>query len=205
MMHNTKWADSERAIEFCKKHSINYLAKVVDTPAGKEWKYNSTQLDYMKMFWVSKSDFDSNKNVLEQGRACCGGRKLSTNGDLKSKVTFVERQGFRGWSCGVNWYFLFVEQLTGRVYTNKDCKTSTTGRVEPLGTISNYQEIIKAVRQQFATGMPVITCVKDICMCGLCAPKAQVQEEFLNLMKRHVVDLDVFDLGQANSTEQTNH
>lgn len=205
MMHNTRWEDSQRAINFCKENNIDYLAKVVDTPPGKEWKYNNTQLDYMKMFWVSKSEFDSNKNMLEQGRACCGGRKLSTNGNLRESITFVPRQGFRDWSCGVNWYFLFVEQLTGLVYTNKDCKTSTTGRVEPLGTINNYQEIIDTVRQQFATGMPVVRCVKDRCACGYCAPKAEAPTEFLNLMKRHVVDLNVFDLGQANSTEQTNN
>ena len=199
MMHNTRWEDSERAIEFCKEHSINYLAKVVDTPADKEWKYNNTQLDYMKMFWVSKSEFDSNKNMLEQGRACCGGRKLSTNGNLREAITFVPRQGFRDWSCSVNWYFLFVEQLTGQVYTNKDCKTSTTGRVEPLGTINNYQAIIDTVRQQFAAGMPVIRCVKDRCACGYCAPKAESPTEFLNLLGRHVVDLRIFDSDKTKS------
>lgn len=187
MMHNTQWADSERAIEFCKQHSINYLAKVVDTPPDKEFKYTDTQLKYMKMFWVSKAEFDSSKNMLEQGRSCCGGRKLSTNGNLKESITFVPRQGFRGWSCSVNRYFLFVEQLTGRVYTNKDCKTSTTGRVEPLGTLSNSQQIIDTVKQQFATGMPVITCVKDICACGFCAPKAETRTEFDQLMKRYVI------------------
>jgi hypothetical protein len=199
MMHNTHWADSQRAIEFCKQHNINYLAKVVDTPKDKEWKYNNTQLDYMKMFWVSKSEFDSNKNMIEQGRACCGGRKLSTNGNLRESITFVPRQGFRDWSCSVNWYFLFVEQLTGQVYTNKDCKTSTTGRIEPLGTISNYRAIIDTVRQQFATGMPVIRCVKDTCACGYCAPKAESPEEFLNLLGRHVVDLGIFDSDKTKS------
>lgn len=187
MMHNTQWADSERAIEFCKQHNINYLAKVVDTPADKEWKYSNTQLDYMKMFWVSKADFDSSKNLIEQGRACCGGRKLSTNGNLRESITFVPRQGFKGWSCSVNRYFLFVEQLTGRVYTNKDCKTSTTGRVEPLGTLDSTAEIIKTVQQQFRTGMPVIQCVKDTCACGFCAPKAETRTEFDQLMKRYII------------------
>ena len=197
MMHNTKWEDSQRAIDFCKQHDIDYLAKVVDTPADKEFKYQPDQLQYMKMFWMAKSDFDANKNMLEQGRACCGGRKLSINGDLRSRVSFVERQGFRNWSCSVNWYFLFVEQLTGRVYTNKDCKTSTTGRVEPLGTIHNSQDILDTLKQQFKTGMPVIKCVKDTCACGYCAPKAQTQKELLDLLGRHVVDLGIFHSGQT--------
>lgn len=194
MMHNTQWDSSQRAIAFCKEHDINYLAKVVDTPVGKEFKYTESQVEYMKVFWMTKSEVSADKNILEQGRACCGGRRLSVNGDLKSKVTFVNRQGFRGWSCSVNWYFLFVEQLTKRIYTNKDCKTSTTGRVEPLGTLDNYQEIIKTVKHQFENNqMPVINCVKDICACGFCAPKAESIDDFLSLMNRHVVDLGVFN------------
>lgn len=201
MMHNTLWSDSERAIEFCKQHKINYLSKVVDTPPGKEFKYTDDQLKHMKVFWLSTADFDSSKNVLDQGRACCGGRKLSLNGDLKSRVTFVPRQGFKDWYCSVNWYFLFVEQLTGKVYTNKDCKTSTTGRVEPLGTLTESDQIISTLKQQLSTGVPVIKCVKDYCACGYCAPKADNQENFVKLMNRHLENLSVLDFGQMQSTE----
>jgi hypothetical protein len=116
----------------------------------------------------------------------------------------VPRQGFRDWYCSVNWYFLFVEQLTGQVYTNKDCKTSTTGRVEPLGTLDNSQQIIETVKAQLLSGMPVIRCVKDRCACGYCAPKAEDQTSFRNLMKRHLENLNVLDLGQTHSTEQSN-
>lgn len=201
MMHNTQWNSSEQAIEFCKTHKINYLAKVVDTPADKTFKYDRDQLEYMKMFWMSKADFDSNKNMIEQGRACCGGRQLSVNGDLRSRVKFVERQGFENWSCSVNWYFLYVEQQTKRVYTNKDCKTSTTGRVEPLGTLDNYREIIDTVKQQFDNKqMPVINCVKKTCACGFCAPKADNKKDFLLLMNRHVIDLEIFDSSKTHST-----
>ena len=204
MMHNSQWSDSQAAIEFCQQHKINYLPKVVDTPVHKEFKYQDHQVDYMKVFWMTQAPVDSDKNMLEQGRACCGGRKLSVNGDLRSKVTYVPQQGFRGWSCSVNWYFLFVEQLTGLVYTNKDCKTSTTGRVEPLGTLDNSQDIIDTVKHQLATGMPVIRCVKDRCACGYCAPKAETQEDFLNLLGRHLVDLRILDSGQSSTMQQTN-
>ena len=193
MMHNQLWSDSNRAIDFCKEHDINYLPKVVDTPKGKEFKYQDHQVEYMKVFWMTKAPVTSDKNILEQGRSCCGGRKLSINGDLRSKVTYVSKQGFRDWSCSVNWYFLFVEQFTKRVYTNKDCKTSTTGRVEPLGTLDNYQDILDNLTEQFATGMPVIKCVKDICICGYCAPKAESRDQLLDLLSRHVVNVGIFD------------
>jgi hypothetical protein len=142
----------------------------------------------MKIHWITKSEL-SNKPVIEQGRACCGGRKLSTNGDLKSRNTFVHQQGFRDWYCSVNWFFLFVNQSNGTVYTNKDCMTSTTNRVEPLGRLKEYQQILDTVKQQLDTqSMPVIRCIKDTCRCGFCAPKAQNLEDFMGLIERNVTD-----------------
>jgi len=187
MMHNTLWESSERAVAFCKEHNINYLVKPVDRSEDDAWKYSPTQLDFMKVFWLTEKPIDSGKNIVDQGRSCCGGRKLSTNGNLKESIKFVHKQGFKGWSCAVNWYFLFVEQQTGKVYTNKDCKTSTTGRVEPLGTLDKRDEIIATLKEQFATEMPVITCVKDVCRCGFCAPKAETRAEFDKLLNRYTV------------------
>jgi hypothetical protein len=139
------------------------------------------------------SDFvDKKISSINTGRQCCGGRKLSLNKDLKSAVTYVHRQGFRDWSCSVNWFFLFVRQLDGAVYTNKDCETSTTGRVEPLGYISQSDSIINTLRTQLETQtMPIIQCIKDLCRCGFCAPKAESKEDFMELISRNV-SVDVF-------------
>jgi hypothetical protein len=124
---------------------------------------------------------------ISEGRPCCGGRKLSLNNDLTSSVSFVQKQGFRDWYCSVNWFFLFVRQLDGAVFTNKDCKTSTTGRVEPLGNLNNGQAILDQVKTQLDNkAMPVIQCVKDICMCGFCAPKADNIEDFNKLLSRNL-------------------
>ena len=123
---------------------------------------------------------------INEGRQCCGGRKLSLNKDLKSKELFVYKQDFRGWYCSVNWFFLFVQQLTGLVYTNKDCKVSTNSRVEPLGSLTEPRLILDTLKDQLANGMPIITCVKDNCRCGFCAPKAENREDFDQLIKRNV-------------------
>jgi hypothetical protein len=130
--------------------------------------------------------------AIEEGRSCCGGRRLSLNGDLKSNVGFVPKQGFTGWYCSVNWFFLFVRQLDGEVFTNKDCRMSTTGKYESLGNLNNSQKIINTLKNQLSTNMPIIQCVKDICRCGFCAPKAKNREDFENLIKRHVKDLQIF-------------
>jgi pyruvate-formate lyase-activating enzyme len=203
MMHNDPayFDQAEKIVKFCQDHNLRYIKKPLDN-AQQKWAYTSEQFDKLKTFWMSvvpmtKQDayekklnsVGTSEEVLSinEGRPCCGGRKLSINNDLKSCVSFVEKQGFQDWYCSVNWFFLFVRQLDGAVFTNKDCKTSTTGRVEPLGHLKNYQSIIDKLKQQFDTrSVPIIQCVKDICMCGFCAPKAQNLNDFKELLDRNL-------------------
>ena len=192
MMHNSPalFADAESVIEFCKSNGLRYLAKPLDNTSS-EWAYTPEQFKKITNREQPVTFVDRKISSINEGRSCCGGRLLSLNNNLKSRETFVPRQGFEGWSCGVNWFFLYVQQLDGAVFTNKDCKTSTTGRIEPLGYISNYRSIINNLRHQLNGNMPVIKCVKPICRCGFCAPKAESEVEFLELIKRNV-PLDIF-------------
>ena len=208
MMHNDVelFADSEKIIDFCKLNELRYVVKPLDN-VEPIWMYNQDQFGKLKTFWISRVpvaqqlDYTAKINLIgkndtvssiHEGRPCCGGRKLSLNGDLKSNVSFVPRQGFEGWSCSVNWFFLFVRQLDGAVFTNKDCQTSTTGQVEPLGNISNSKTIISTLKNQLETKtMPIIQCVKSTCLCGFCAPKAESRKDFMELIQRNV-PVDVF-------------
>jgi pyruvate-formate lyase-activating enzyme len=203
MMHNDPvyFAKSEKIIEFCKDNKIRYVEKPLDNPQI-QWAYTPDQFARLKTFWINsvplskQEEYRNNLDVgdcddtivsINNGRPCCGGRKLSLNQDLKSSVSYVSKQGFRDWYCSVNWFFLFVRQLDGAVYTNKDCRTSTTGRVEPLGNLKNYNSIIETVKLQLDNkSMPVIKCVKDICMCGFCAPKADNIDDFNKLLIRNL-------------------
>lgn len=213
MMHpdNKLWEDSESIIEFCKQHNINYTPKPVDKKDfylnAESWEYTAEQFNKFKTFWISKvpttQQLEYKKKMdtigtsatvqsLSEGRPCCGGRKLSLNKDLKSAITFVPKQGFKGWSCSVNWFFLYITQLTGKVYTNRDCRMSTTNKREPIGQLSESAEILTTLKTQLATqSMPIIKCDVDVCMCGICAPKAESQEDFMELIKR-TVPVDVF-------------
>jgi hypothetical protein len=133
---------------------------------------------------------DDTKEIagLCEGRACCGDRKLAINNSLKSSVTFVPKQGFKDWYCSVNWFFLFVRQADGSVYTNKDCKTSLNSKVEPIGNLLDYSKILTDLKYLLETkSMPVIKCVKQICMCGYCAPKAENLNDFQQLLSRNVI------------------
>jgi hypothetical protein len=69
---------------------------------------------------------------------------------------------------------------------------STTGNVEPLGNINDAQKIISTLKAQLETKtMPIIKCKKTICCCGFCAPKAESEQDFRELIKRNV-PIDVF-------------
>ena len=194
MMHNNEeyFADADAIVNFCKSNNIRHVVKPLDNQQP-EWQYTGEQYSKLKTYWMSPITVVKDRvQAIQEGRSCCGGRKLSLNGDLKSSVGFVPKQGFEGWSCSVNWFFLFVRQLDGAVYTNKDCLMSTTGNVEPLGNISDSKKIISTLKSQLETGtMPIIKCKKNICRCGFCAPKAESETDFRELIKRNV-PVDVF-------------
>jgi hypothetical protein len=202
MMHNlpTHWGKSISAVNFCQANNIRYIVKPFD---NSDLEYTTEQFNYMKEFWI-KTNLTKNTSGLAErlrtvgttekvvsiceGRACCGGRKLALNNDLKSSVTFVPKQEFYGWHCSVNWFFLFVQQVTGNIYFNKDCRMSLNNRVEPIGNINNYKKVLQTLQDQFSTkSMPVIQCAKQMCMCGYCAPKAENLDDFKELIKRNVV------------------
>ncbi|CAB4129087.1 queE 7-carboxy-7-deazaguanine synthase [uncultured Caudovirales phage] len=194
MMHNdpVKFEDSKTVIDFCQTNNLRYIVKPLDNQQP-EWQYTGEQYKQLKTFWmVPVTEVKNNIQAIKEGRSCCGGRRLSLNGNLKSNVGFVQKQGFEGWSCSVNWFFLFVRQVDGAVFTNKDCRMSTSGKEEPLGNISDSKKIISTLQTQLETSiMPVIKCRKNICRCGFCAPKAETEKDFIDLIKRNV-PFDVF-------------
>lgn len=208
LMHSKKelFEDAENFINFCKDNEVRYFIKPLDNYEEK-WNYSTEQFKTLKTFWINstaeskKNEYsqlldqvgeDKSVSFISEGRMCCGGRKLSINNNLKSSVTFVPKQGFKDWYCSVNWFFLFVRQVDKNVFTNKDCKMSTSGNIEPLGNLNDSKNIINTLKYQLETKtMPIIQCKKELCICGFCAPKAESKLNFMELIKRNVTD-DVF-------------
>lgn len=205
MLHPEKeyWDICMAAVEFCKQNNIPYLDKALDTTGpGEEFqtdlRYSDQQMQHIKSKWVDGSVGDG-KRLLEtsvdtsagiesrsQGRICCGGRSICINGDFKNRVNAVPLDGFTGWTCSVNWYFLHINSTTGEIYNNKDCRTSLRNLIEPVGYIKDAKGIIHQHRHWLETKtMPVITCINKSCNCGMCAPKAKDRETFDQLMKTH--------------------
>jgi hypothetical protein len=57
-----------------------------------------------------------------------------------------------------------------------------------LGYLENTSEMIDQLEDFLNNkNMPVIRCVKSICLCGYCAPKAENINDFKELISRNVI------------------
>lgn len=200
LMHPTsgRWEKCIEMIEWCKKQNIRHSPRQLDhTPSAVHYNYTSEQLDWFKNFWTENSfgnvshnieiptDAAGKHDLSQHGRACCGGRQLCTNQNYKDRTYYVHGNHFEGWSCSVNWFFMHIKQLTGEVFaTSKDCKMNFNKEIAPIGHLHSKDKILAELKEQFATNtLPIMTCAKKKCHCGLCAPKAKTEEDLIKIWK----------------------
>lgn len=192
LMHPSKFEDSLSMIEFCKQHQIDHLPRQLDD-IHNWFPYNQTQIEWFDSFYNKKTynaaevKLDTEQSIMSKaGRACCGGRQLCADSNFKNRNFFIPNE-FTGWSCSVNWFFLYVKQFTGNVYFNKDCRMNLDNQVGPIGNLRDSKQIVDTLRKQLSTNtMPVITCKKEKCYCGLCAPKAHNLETFKSVFNKYL-------------------
>ena len=197
MMHSdpTLFEDSQNMIKWCQENDIRYLPRQLDHMHGDtNWNYNVKQLEWFDGLY-KKSSFGETKEIIpikvedkfdlsETGRTCCGGRQLCKDSDFKTRETYVHNK-FPDWYCSVNEFFLFMKQVNGDIYVNKDCKMDFNGKVAPIGNLTDYRTLLDWTRQNLNEGtMPIIQCKKRKCLCGLCAPKAKDLDTFKNIMRK---------------------
>lgn len=195
MMHPDQWDDCTDMVEWCKDNNVKYNMRQIDhTPKTKKFNYSTDQSKYLygkempEMGPVEKviQFFKNSIDLSSKGRECCGRRPLCVNQDLSKTQTFVPDNNFKGWSCSVNRYFLYVRQTTGEVFTNKDCRMNLNSEVGPIGYLNNASDIINELRHYVETNtLPVITCKKSSCWCGICTPKARTISLYNEVMERH--------------------
>lgn len=181
-------------IEWLKAENITALPRQLDHTdiIDETMFYKPSQITWFDKFYETKAsikivklDNSIDKNLTDQGRACCGARKLSVNQNYKQK-TFYIKNNFFDWYCSVNHFFLFVKQVNGKIYTNKDCKMGFNGAVESIGTLDNVQPLLEFTKQGLISNtLPVIQCKKNLCLCGLCAPKSNTFEDYKSIMKKY--------------------
>jgi pyruvate-formate lyase-activating enzyme len=198
LMHQESdlFADSQDMIEWLNENHIKLLPRQLDGHSGttnKQRIYNQQQVKWFDNLYQKKSfggskkilDVLSTANLTDIGRACCGGRQVCTDQNYKQRQFYVGNK-FPDWYCSVNHFFLYVKQVNGEIYVNKDCKMNFDGTVGPIGNLNNSYEVLATLKNQLDTAtLPVIQCKKQNCLCGLCAPKAKHIESYTKIMEKY--------------------
>jgi hypothetical protein len=188
--------DAVDMIDWLDQNNIKVLPKQVDGHSGLDGGkriYNQLQVQWFGKLYKDKT-FGAPENLLkdksdskltDMGRACCGGRQVCANNNFKQRHFYVENK-FPDWYCSVNHFFLFVKQVNGEVFVNKDCKMNFDGDVGPIGNLDDTQQILSTLKHHLiADSLPIIQCKKHNCFCGLCAPKAKDLVSYQKIMKKY--------------------
>jgi pyruvate-formate lyase-activating enzyme len=203
MMHQDPglFQDATDMMAWLNNHDIKLIPKQIDGSIGVEGDriYNQIQIQWFDDLYKLKS-FGQPTRLLEDrkdlhltdvGRACCGGRQICTDQNYKQRHAYVENK-FPDWYCSVNHFFLFVKQVTGEIYVNKDCKMNFDGQVGPIGNLNNTIKILSTLKNQLdSNNLPIIQCKKYNCWCGLCAPKAKNLDTYNSIMKKYQKDYTI--------------
>ena len=211
MFHAEYFDECVELCNFLQAHEVHYVPRVIgeepDSRPTFAHKYSDEQLKWFKDYWKRKNE---NKSVQEItyansavgdivknkekvigntiGRPCCGSRDMLLSSGTQSRVSnFVDFREFKGWSCSVNWFFLHLEQQTDSVFHHQTCQArfdNTRGRI---GKLSEGKKLIAELREKLESGtMPIITCPKKTCGCGLCAPKSVEKEKLIKVLDNHI-------------------
>jgi hypothetical protein len=187
--------DAVDMIDWLNQNNIKVLPKQLDGHHGIKGNriYSEQQVQWFGKLYKGKTfgapeellDHKSDSTLTNIGRACCGGRQICADKNLKQRHFYVENK-FPDWYCSVNHFFLFVKQVNGEVFVNKDCKMNFDGQVGPIGMLDNTELILSTLRAQLSSdSLPVIQCKKQNCLCGLCAPKAKDQKTYNSIMEKY--------------------
>jgi pyruvate-formate lyase-activating enzyme len=200
MMHQDPglFQDATDMISWLANNNIKMLPKQIDNNSGVDGHkriYNQSQVQWFNDLYKLKSfgqptrllEDKKDSHLTDVGRACCGGRQICTDQNYKQRHAYVENK-FPDWYCSVNHFFLFVKQVTGEIYVNKDCKMNFEGSVGPIGTLNNTKDLLSTIKNQLDNNsLPVIQCKKYNCLCGICAPKAKSLETYNKIMEKYRV------------------
>jgi pyruvate-formate lyase-activating enzyme len=200
LMHTDpeKFSDAQQMIAWLNKNEIQVLPRQLDDNTTYTLNYNTQQVKWFDNLYKSKSSDKQHSiikiesestNLSDTGRACCGGRSLCENSDRKNQKFYILDNKFSGWSCSVNWFFLYIKQVNGEVFVNRDCKMNFDGKVGTIGNLSDTQSMIDYLDQSLQSrSLPTIVCNKYKCHCGLCAPKARTPELFDQMFSKYTKD-----------------
>ena len=187
--------DGQNMVQWLTDNNIKILPRQLDIPLNISTQYNQKQIKWFNNLYKEKTFGQADKinesaaqQLTNVGRACCGGRQTCQDKNYKERKFYVIDNKFTNWYCSVNRFFLYVKQVTGEIFVNKDCKMDFNGKVGPIGTLNNSAELLETLAKQLDTNtLPIIQCKKNYCLCGLCAPKAQSLETYQEIIKKYEI------------------
>ena len=118
---------------------------------------------------------------------------MCVNRNIKENQYLVPRDsdGFEGWHCSANQFFLHGNNVNGMYYTNKDCKVKLDGKTGPIAHTSNMNQYIENMKQQ--KELPTLVCAQKTCRCGTCAPKSIHKENLTEILKIYNTKEEVYN------------
>lgn len=187
--------DSINIIQWLKENNIRDLPRQLDDNVGTADKrnYHQKQIIWFDDLYKTKNfglqdtplRHSTKTNLTDVGRACCGGRQTCQDQNYKQRHFYVENK-FTDWYCSVNHFFVYIKQVNGEIYVNKDCKMNFQGQVGPIGNLSDTEKILADLETGLYTkSLPIIQCKKHTCLCGLCAPKAKKLTTYKKIMEKY--------------------
>ena len=195
MFHKDYFWECVDVCEKLEKNSVDFVPRIIgdDHPDDKKsielgytQVYSDDQMQWFRDYWKMKGQNVTESGNTQQGlgRPCCGGRCFKVD---SVDSYFLPDTNFLGWSCMVNWYFLFLNSEADRVWTHQTCGVNLDGEVAPLGKISEFDDILDKLSDSLYTKrVPMITCPKTFCGCGMCITKSK--DNVTAMFNRHTID-----------------
>lgn len=173
----------DECVQLCedlKEAGIPFTPRRIGDDGGAQWSidagythvYNDQQEEWFNTFFGTKQ--------AKCGRTCCGMRNLGTE---KGMTKYIDNTNFQGWSCAVNWYFLYLNSETRHVWTHQTCQVNLDGEVAPLGHLDDKQSMLDALQDRlYERSFPAIKCPKTFCGCGMCIDKSEDFNKFTEVL-----------------------
>jgi len=181
------WHDCIKFLQWTREMGVRARPKMLDGQLGI---YKQEHLNDLKEFIDEEElkEWDTDQPADTQSRGCCGGRKMCINRNIKEYQFLVPRgdNGFKGWHCSANQFFLHGNNVTGQYYTNKDCKVRLDGKTGPIANVMTMPEYIE--RMKTLETPPTLVCAQKTCWCGTCAPKSIHMENLTEILKNYNSD-----------------
>jgi len=180
--HDEHWKDCIDFLQWSKSMGLRARPKILDGVLGV---YSKRHLQDLGEFMDNNElkEWDVNQKAHKQARGCCGGRKMCINRNLKEYQFMVPRDsdGFRGWHCSANQFFLHGNNVTGQYFTNKDCRVTLKGDTGAIADINTMPQYIEKMKQR--SELPTLICAQKTCLCGTCAPKSIHKDNLKEILK----------------------